>query len=195
MIAVMLAAALATQQPELGSADAVARLLASLKAADPAVCELAGRSLTNGGRWRGGDIDEPMPMPTPTPVPMPMPFAGRGKSVSAPSPRIRSRSGKEWDPGGLAVFRTALRDQSRCIRRIAARVVAHAAADAGRPSRSASASWLSSRAGRADRRPGPDARSRTKSRPGSSEQMFTLPGKVRQCPSRPWNCSREHWTS
>jgi hypothetical protein len=107
MIAVLLAAALAAQQPELRDAETVTRLLASLRAADPAVCELAGQSLTNFGWWRGGYGDEPMavPMPMPMPTPTPMPFAGRGVSFSAP--RANSRA---WDPGVLAVLRTALRE-------------------------------------------------------------------------------------
>ena len=71
--AVLLTAALAIQQPDLRDAESVGRLLASLRAADPAVCELAGRSLTNfGGMW-DGDVPAPMPMPMPMPMPNPNP--------------------------------------------------------------------------------------------------------------------------
>jgi hypothetical protein len=62
MTAFLLAAALAAQQPELHDASAVNDLLASLRTADPAVCEMAGRTLTNQwGLGGGGDLaDEPM---------------------------------------------------------------------------------------------------------------------------------------
>ena len=128
MMATLLAAALTTQQPtqeiDILDADAVSRQLASLRAADPAVCEMAGRTLTNQWGWGHDIADEPMPvpMPTPMPVPMPMPFAGSGPDISGPN--VGDRAGRALDAKVLAVFRAALRDQSRCIRRIAARVVA-----------------------------------------------------------------------
>ena len=124
MTALLLVAVLATQQPDLRDAESVTRLLASLRTAEPAVCELAGRSLTNFGGWNGWDGNDPMPapMPMPMPVPMPMPFAGRGVGVSAP--KIGRLGRNEMDPRALAAYRTALRDQSRCVRRIAARIVA-----------------------------------------------------------------------
>src|SRR2546425_11922123 len=56
----------------------VVRLLTSLRNADSAVCELAGRALTDMGGLRHGAWDVPMPMPMPMPMPTPMPFAGRG---------------------------------------------------------------------------------------------------------------------
>jgi hypothetical protein len=123
MTALLLAAALAAQQPDLRDATAVTTLLASLRAADPAVCEMAGRTLATQWGW-GGDLgDEPMPepMPTPMPVPVPMPFAG-GPGINGP--HVSHRTGGRMDAKVLAVFRTALRDQSRCVRRIAARMVA-----------------------------------------------------------------------
>lgn len=123
MTAVLLAAALAVHQPELRDADAVVRLLASLRTADPAVCVLAGRALTNVGGWNWGE-DDPMPAPMPMPVPMPMPFGGGGMSVAGPN--IGHRSWRNLDATVLAAFRTALRDESHCVRRIAARVVAQA---------------------------------------------------------------------
>lgn len=127
MTAVILAAALAAQQPDLRDAGAVNRLLALLRTADPAVCEMAGRTLTNQWGWGGDLTGEPMPepMPTPMPVPIPMPFAGGGPGISGPN--VSRRAGMASDPSVLAVFRTALRDQSRCVGRIAARVVAREA--------------------------------------------------------------------
>ena len=126
MTAVLLAAALAAQQPDLRDAECgqpPARL-----AADRAIRRCArwpgARSRTEWG-WGGDLADEPMPapMPTPMPVPMPMPFAGGGPGIAGPE-RQRHRAGTTLDAKVLAVFRTALRDQSRCVRRIAARMVA-----------------------------------------------------------------------
>jgi hypothetical protein len=86
------------------------------------VCELAGRTIGNQWGW-GSDADlADEPMPTPMPVPMPMPLADRDHDISGP--KVRHRAGKTLDAKVLAVFRTALRDQSRCVRRIAARMVA-----------------------------------------------------------------------
>ena len=120
--AVLLTAALAVQQPDLRDAESVARLLASLRTADPAVCELAGRSLTNFGGWWSGDLPTPMPIPMPTP--MPMPHAGGGIDIRSPS--LGARGGTELDPQVLQAFRGALKDSSRCVRHIAARMVARA---------------------------------------------------------------------
>src|SRR5687767_1580593 len=124
MTALFLAAALATQQPVLRDAGAVNTLLASLRTADPSVCEMAGRTLTNQWSWGGDLSDEPMPepMPTPMPVPMPMPFASGGLRIAGPN--FGHRGAKALDANAVAVFRTALRDESRCVRRIAARMVA-----------------------------------------------------------------------
>src|SRR6478672_2685512 len=122
ILPVLLTAALAAQQPDLRDADAVNRLLASLRTADPVVCEMAGRTLTNQWGWGAELGDEPMPtpMPTPMPVPMPMPFAGRGPGISGP--HVGPRGGATLDAKVLAVFRAALRDQNRCVGRIAARM-------------------------------------------------------------------------
>jgi hypothetical protein len=77
MTALLLAAALAARQPDIRDAEAVNRLLASLRTADSAVCELDGRTIGNSWGW-GSDADlADEPMPTPMPVPMPMPFADR----------------------------------------------------------------------------------------------------------------------
>ena len=101
--AFLLTAALAVQQPDLRDAESVARLLASLRTADPAVCELAGRSLTNFGGWWNGDLPAPMPMPMPTPMPMPH-AGGRHRH---PPPRWAPEAARTWSP--------------RCCRRFAAR--------------------------------------------------------------------------
>ena len=123
MTALFLAAALAAQQPVLRDAAAVNSLLASLRIADPAVCEMAGRTLTNQWGWGSESGDEPMPEPMqPMPVPMPMPFASGGLNIAGPN--VGRRGGIALDAKVVAIFRTALRDQSRCVRRIAARMVA-----------------------------------------------------------------------
>ena len=82
-IALLLAAAISAQQPDLRDPEAVLALLASLRKADPAVCELAGRSLSNFGGYWDGELAVPRPMPMP--MPMPMPWAGGGISVRSPA--------------------------------------------------------------------------------------------------------------
>ena len=126
MTSLLLAALLASQPADLRDVDAVTRVLASLRAADPAVCELAGQSITNGWGWGwmgNGDDPMPRPMPTPMPTPMPMPFAGRGAGTVMPR---TARASSGWDARVVDAFRPALRDNSRCVRRIAARVVGRA---------------------------------------------------------------------
>jgi hypothetical protein len=122
----------------------VNRLLASLRTADAEVCELAGRTLTNQWGWASdGDFAAelmPVPMPTPMPVPMPMPFADDRPSISGPS--VSDHPSMALDAKVLAVFRAGLRDQSRCVRRIAARMVAReeptwAASEFGAPAKDA----------------------------------------------------------
>lgn len=124
MIVVLLLTALVSiQESEPRDSAQVARLLVSLRAADSTVCELAGRALTNfGGFWNiESDLPMPMPMPIPMPIPMPMPFGGPGIQVN---PRIHGLGrGAEQNPATLGAFRAALRDPSRCVRHIAARVV------------------------------------------------------------------------
>ena len=122
--AVLLAAALSFQQPDLRDVESVNKLLASLRAADPAVCELAGRSLTNYGGFWDSDVPMPQPMPMPMPTPTPMPRAGGG--IDIPSPHVGRLGRNELDPQVLQAFRSALKDPSRCIRNIAARMVARA---------------------------------------------------------------------
>src|SRR5688572_29473973 len=105
---IFIAAALAAQQPDPRDAGAITNLLASLRAADPAVCEMVGRTLANHLGW-GGDLgDVPMPAPMPMPMPVPMPFGGPGIS----GPNLSGRADTALDPKVLAVLRAALRDQS-----------------------------------------------------------------------------------
>src|SRR5687768_12281982 len=85
MTTIFLAAALAAQQPVLRDAGAVHNLLASLRTADPAVCEMAGRTFTNQWGWGSDLSDQPMPEPMPMPVPMPMPFASGGLNIAGPN--------------------------------------------------------------------------------------------------------------
>jgi hypothetical protein len=85
MMAVLLAAALAAQQPDLRDAGAVTSLLTSLRTADPAVCEMAGRTLAN--QWGWGSYGDLAAEPMPAPMPMPMPV-----------PRCRCRGGPGFGP-------------------------------------------------------------------------------------------------
>ncbi len=118
MIIAVLAFAVAMQQPLTRDSAAVARLFTSLRGADSAVCELAGRALTNFGGWWGANGDLPMPMP------MPMPFADGGIHVN---PSIHGVGWhKKADAVALGAFRVGLRDPSRCVRHIAARVLGDA---------------------------------------------------------------------
>ena len=106
MITILLAAALAAQQPELRDVAAVSQLLGSLRTADPAVCEMAGRTLTNQWGWGGDFSDEAMPSPMPMPVPMPMPFAAEQPFTSSASAGRQSQApetGTHWlDPPATA---------------------------------------------------------------------------------------------
>jgi len=107
MTGFLLLAALAAQQLTFRDAAAVNAQLAALRTADPAVCEMAGRTLTNQWGWGGDPADEPAPMPTPMPVPMPMPFAAAGAGVSGLN--VRHRAAPALDAKVLAVFRAAPR--------------------------------------------------------------------------------------
>ncbi len=126
MIVAVLAFAVAMQQPLTRDSAAVARLFTSLRGADSAVCELAGRALTNFGGWWGanGDLPMPMPMPMPMPIPMPMPFADGGIHVNPSIHGVGWR--RKADAVALGAFRLGLRDSSRCVRHIAARVLGNA---------------------------------------------------------------------
>jgi HEAT repeat protein len=122
MIASFLAAlALVLQErPPLDSAT-VTRVLSQLKASDSTVCALAGDAITNGWGWRNwGSADQVMPMPQPRPTPMPMP--GGGGAVAAVRMGMHWRS-HELDPAVANAFRALIRDDNRCVRNIAARVL------------------------------------------------------------------------
>src|SRR6267142_2332471 len=121
MIAPLLASLLLVVQnrPALDSAT-VTRVLNQLKASDSAVCALAGEALTNyGGFWGHRFADPGMPMPQPMPTPMPMPGGGGGGGFHV-NPHENSR---DIDPAVLRAFRAVIRDDNRCVRNIAARVL------------------------------------------------------------------------
>jgi len=122
MIAPLFASLLLVVQnrPPLDSAT-VTRVLNQLRASDSTVCALAGEALTNyGGFWRGGHgfADPGMPMPQPMPTPMPMPGGGPGEVHID-----MHESTHDMDPAVLRAFRTVIRDDNRCVRNIAARVL------------------------------------------------------------------------
>ncbi|HYX82383.1 MAG TPA: hypothetical protein VE714_08325, partial [Gemmatimonadales bacterium] len=97
----------------------VMRVLSQLKSGDSTVCALAGEALTNyGGFWRHNFGDSGMPMPQPMPTPMPMPGGGLGGFHI----NVHERS-REMDSAVLRAFRAFIRDDNRCVRTIAARVI------------------------------------------------------------------------
>src|SRR5712691_7919986 len=120
MIAPLLASLLLVVQnrPPLDSAT-VTRVLNHLKTSDSTVCALAGEALTNyGGFWGHAFADPGMPMPQPMPTPMPMP--GGGARVVHVNMHENTH---EMDPAVLHAFRAFIRDDNRCVRNIAARVL------------------------------------------------------------------------
>jgi len=120
MIAPLLATLLLVVQnrPPLDSAT-VTRVLNHLKTSDSTVCALAGEALTNyGGFWGHAFADPGMPMPQPMPTPMPMP--GGGARVVHVNMHENTH---EMDPAVLHAFRAFIRDDNRCVRNIAARVL------------------------------------------------------------------------
>src|SRR5213592_1209179 len=124
MIAQLIAAALVIVQtrPALDSAT-VTRILDQLKATDSTVCALAGEALTGYSGWgweNWGYTDQVMPMPEPTPTPTPMPRGGDGEIPVHMDMHGRSH---DLDPGVLRAFRAVIRDDNRCVRNIAARVL------------------------------------------------------------------------
>src|SRR5437773_7628193 len=73
-----------------------------------------------------------MPMPMPTPMPMPMALR---MGIRVPHVRVHVRHGPAWYGGDAAVsgaFRAVLRDDSRCVRNIAARVLGRARSEEDR---------------------------------------------------------------
>src|ERR1700694_3985661 len=108
--------------PPLDSAS-VARVLAQLKTSDSTVCALAGEALTNyGGFWGWASADPGMPMPRPMPTPMPLPGGGGGGGGGEVRVDMHERS-SGVDPATLRAFRAVIRDDNRCVRNIAARVL------------------------------------------------------------------------
>src|SRR5216683_2441590 len=115
------ALAVAAQRPSIDS-SAVARVLTLLKAADSTVCELAAQTVGNswGMRWES-DL-----LPTPMPMPMMMHLNRRAHHL-----RVHVRHGWVWrgdDSATLGAFRAVLRDEGRCVRNLAARVLGRARA-------------------------------------------------------------------
>ena len=120
MIAPLLASLLLVVQnrPALDSAT-VTRVISQLRASDSAVCALAGEALTNyGGFWGHAFADRGVPMPQPMPTPMPMPGGGPGEVHVDMHENTR-----DMDPAVLRAFRAVIRDDNRCVRNIAARVL------------------------------------------------------------------------
>src|SRR5467141_4212576 len=120
MIAPLLASLLLVVQnrPALDSAT-VTRVLNQLKASDSTVCALAGEALTDyGGFWGHAFADPGMPMPQPMPTPMPMPGGGGGGFHVNMHENTHG-----MDPAVLRAFRAVIRDDNRCVRNIAARVL------------------------------------------------------------------------
>ena len=105
-------------QPQLDSATVI-RILSQLRTSDSAICALAGQALTNyGGFWGWSNSDPGMPMPRPMPTPMPMPRGGGGGVHVEMHER-----GSDINPAVLRAFRAFIRDDNRCVRNIAARVL------------------------------------------------------------------------
>ena len=127
-VLLLTATGLAAQQPPNPARDSshVARVLALLETSDSTVCELAGQAISNawGFSWEPRLLPTPMPMPMPTPMPMPMAHLG-----ARPHVRVHVHRGPHWygeEAGWLGAFRAVLRDDNRCVRNIAARVLGRA---------------------------------------------------------------------
>src|SRR5947208_3693502 len=130
LVATRLAAQRALDAPM--DSSAVARVLALLKTSDSTVCDLAGQAISNSWGFPGEPRLLPTPMPMPMPTPMPMPMAMR-MGIRVPHIRVHVRHGPAWYGGDAAVsgaFRAVLRDDNRCVRNIAARVLGRARAPA-----------------------------------------------------------------
>jgi len=121
MLATFLALLVTVQNPSTLDSATVTRVLSLLKTSDSTICKLAGQAMTNYGGWWGwgGWYSDPsMPMPRPMPTPMPMPGGGGG-GVHV---EMHERS-SDIDPGALRAFRSFVRDENRCVRGIAVRVL------------------------------------------------------------------------
>src|SRR5207302_6610322 len=131
MIAPLLASLLLVVQNRAALDSAtVTRVLTQLQASDSTVCALAGEALTNyGGFWGHRFADPGMPMPQPMPTPMPMPGGGGGGfHVNM------HENSRDMDPTVLSAFRAFIRDDNRCVRNIAARMLGnHGGSEAYNP--------------------------------------------------------------
>src|SRR6266511_2275587 len=108
-------------QPPLDSAT-VARVLGQLRTSDSAVCALAGQAVTKyrgGWRWSHSSAGMAMPRRLPTAMPMPGGGGGAGGGVHVD---FHERN-HDLDPAVLRAFRAVVRDENRCIRNIAVRVL------------------------------------------------------------------------
>ena len=119
MIASLLVVLMVQSNPTLDSAS-VTRLLSQLKTTDSTICRLAGQAMTNYGGlwgWGGWNYSDPgMPMPRPMPTPMPMPGGG-GMHFDM------HEHSSEISPATLRAFRAFVRDDNRCVRSIAVRML------------------------------------------------------------------------
>jgi HEAT repeats/HEAT repeat len=110
---------LAVQTPVALDSATAARVLSQLRASDSTICALAGQALTNYGGFWGWNYSEPgMALPRPMPTPMPMPGGGGGGIHVGMFDKTH-----DVDPGVLRAFRAFIRDDNRCVRHIAARVL------------------------------------------------------------------------
>src|SRR5205814_8424322 len=120
---------LAAQQPPDAARDSshVARVLALLETSDSTVCELAGQAISNswGFAWEPRLLPTPMPMPMPTPMPMPLSPPRRSSDLVRVHVH-RGPRGYGEEAGRHGAFRAVLRDDNRCVRNIAARVLGRA---------------------------------------------------------------------
>src|SRR5439155_1566080 len=118
------------QQPEARPDSArVARVLALLETSDSTVCELAAQAIGNVWGWSWQPEVFPIPMPMPMPAPMPMPMMRQG--FHGPRARVHVNRRAGWrgaDSAAFGAFRAVLRDDNRCVRNIAARVLGRAGA-------------------------------------------------------------------
>src|SRR5881409_2839490 len=123
LVATRLAAQRALDAPM--DSSAVARVLALLKTSDSTVCDLAGQAISNSWGFPGEPRLLPTPMPMPMPTPMPMPMAMR-MGIRVPHIHVHVHHPGDWrreEATMLGAFRAVLRDDSRCVRHIAARVL------------------------------------------------------------------------
>ena len=128
-VLLLTATGLAAQQAPDAPRDSshLARVLTLLKTSDSTVCELAAQAISNSWDFSGEPRRLPTPMQMPMPTPMPMPMAMH--IGNRPHVRVHVHRGPHWygeEAGGLGAFRAVLRDDNRCVRNVAARVLGRA---------------------------------------------------------------------